>query len=142
MVPVFDISLVGTVTAVWAAAKVIFSTIGRGLDWIAKKALSALVGSKFWATAFFVGLAGAVISVFYGLLSLASSAILPSLSASLSFTHETFTILSYLVRLDSLVSFLNFLASLLMSYLAITKINFVFRGMLTLYKTVTSGWKT
>lgn len=142
MVPVFDISLLGTLTAIWAAAKVIFSTIGKGLDWIAKKALSALIASKFWATAFFLGLGVAIVSVFYGLISAVAGSILPSLSGSLEFDNDTFVIMSYLVHLDKLASFLNFLVSLVLAYLSITKISFVFRGMLFLFKTITGAWKT
>lgn len=141
MVPVFDISLIGTLTAIWGVLKVVLSSVGKGLDWIAKKALSALVGSKFWATAFFLGLAAIVITAFYSILSACSDALFDALAPDLSFDQNTFILLSYIVRLSSLSSFLSFLLSLLLSFLAITKISFLFRAFRFLYTTLSSGWK-
>lgn len=142
MVPVIDISLVGTLTAIWAACKVIFSVLGKGIDWIAKKALAALVGSKFWATAFFCGICAFLIGIFYRLIRLFGSAIIDTITPNLSFDDDTFVILSYIFPLDALGDFLSFLLSLLTSYLLITQTQFMLQAFLKFYNLITSGWKT
>lgn len=75
MVPTIDISLIGIVLAIWGAIKALAHIFMAGLNWVNQHALAVFLGSKFWATAFFIAafavvmvLEASLINLFLGLL--------------------------------------------------------------------------
>lgn len=54
MLPTIDISLIGILLAIWNVFKVIWDYTSKAFNWIMQRALALYLGSKFWATTFFL----------------------------------------------------------------------------------------
>lgn len=69
MLPTIDISLIGILLAIWNVFKVIWDYTSKAFNWIMQRALALYLGSKFWATTFFLAAFAVVIALESALIS-------------------------------------------------------------------------
>lgn len=111
MLPTIDFSLLGLLAAVWAGLKIIWDITCKFFKWVSDKALTLLIGSKFWATAAFFAASVAIMSLLSYVVNAFLSFLVQTAVGSISFAplRESLIFLGNFLPLAELGSVLTFL---------------------------------
>lgn len=143
MVPTIDFSLIGVVLAIWSGIKFIWDACTKALNWITQRALSLMIGSKIWATAFFlaswgiiVALLGTVTNFLLGKLASFAVSQIP-----VAGVRESLLFLGTRLPLSEISSVFTFAFAGRVSVLLAQQYSGWWMGIISVYKALSRGFK-
>lgn len=143
MLPTIDISLIGILLAVWNVIKVIWDYTTQAFNWITQRALAVFLGSKFWATAFFIVIAVSLLSLLSTLLTAVSNHLLSLIVPSVNNIPSSVVKLAcFLFPIHEATDLILFCLSSYGVYFLVINLDFSRRALQRIFTFVSQSWKT